>query len=291
MNILITGAYGQLGKEMERQHNSLTGSTFFFTDVDSLNITNQPAVVDFCEKNAINVIVNCAAYTAVDLAEDEEDIATLVNATAVENLGVAAHKVGAHVIHVSTDYVFDGTSHLPYTEDMPTSPVSAYGRTKLAGEEKLLAVCPSSIVIRTAWLYSTFGKNFVKTMLALGESRDELSVVFDQIGSPTNAADLAEAILKILALSETDESAFVPGIYHFSNEGVCSWYDFALSVHKMAEITCKINPVRSAMFPTKAVRPAYSVLDKSKIKVTFGLDIRYWYDALSDCMHQMSKNE
>ena len=269
MNILITGAYGQLGKEMERQHKSLAGFTFFFTDVDSLDITNQQAVVRFCQEKSINIIVNCAAYTAVDLAEDEEDKALLVNATAVANLGVAAQKVGGHVIHVSTDYVFDGTSNLPYTENMPTAPVSAYGRTKLAGEEQLLAACPSSIVIRTAWLYSTFGKNFVKTMIALGESRDELAVVFDQIGSPTNAADLAEAILKIIALTENNASAFVPGVYHFSNEGVCSWYDFAISVHKMAGITCRINPVRSAMFPTKAVRPAFSVLDKSKIKVTF----------------------
>ena len=287
MNILVTGAFGQLGKEMERQHTTLTGVNFFFTDVDSLNITDQEAVVAFCEKNQINIIVNCAAYTAVDVAEDEEETAVLVNATAVENLGVAAHCVGGKVIHVSTDYVFDGTSNLPYTEDMMPKPVSAYGRSKLAGELQLLNACPSSIIIRTAWLYSNYGKNFVKTMMALGESKDELAVVFDQIGSPTSAADLAEVIIKIIEQTQNEASAFVPGVYHFSNEGVCSWYDFALSVHQLANITCKVNPVRSAMFPTKAVRPAYSVLDKNKIKVTFGLDIRHWYDALQECMQRM----
>lgn len=287
MNVLITGAYGQLGKEMERQHKTLSGFNFFFTDVDTLDITDQKAVIDYCEKNEIETIINCAAYTAVDLAEDEEDKATLVNTTAVENLGVAAQKVGGQVIHVSTDYVFDGSSNLPYTEDMPTGPVSAYGRSKLAGEIQLQDACPNSIVIRTAWLYSNYGKNFVKTMMSLGESRDELAVVFDQIGSPTNATDLAGAIIKILQKTKQDAEAFIPGVYHFSNEGVCSWYDFALSVHKLAGIECKINPVRSAMFPTKAVRPAYSVLDKSKIKVTFGIDIRHWYDALVDCMHRM----
>lgn len=287
MNILVTGAYGQLGNEFKDQQSTLANATCFFTDADTLDITDCQAVIDFCQDNSIDIIVNCAAYTAVDAAEDNEETAMLVNSHAVENLGIAAALMGGKVIHVSTDYVFDGKSNTPYSEDMPTEPVSVYGITKLDGENRLFEVCPESIVIRTAWLYSAYGNNFVKTMISLGESRDELIVVFDQIGSPTNAADLAGLILQIIAKTEADTSAFVPGVYHFTNEGVCSWYDFALAVHQLAGVTCNVSPVRSVKFPTKAVRPAYSVLDKEKVKTTFDITIRHWSDALAECVPRL----
>ena len=282
-NILITGANGQLGHEMR---NVLAGDSRFnavYTDVAgddivTLDITDETAVERMVADNAINVIVNCAAYTAVDAAEDNEQLAALLNADAVGILARATKRHGARMIHISTDYVFDGQSRIPYTEEMPTCPQSAYGRTKLDGERQLLeALGNDAVILRTAWLYSPYGKNFVKTMLALGKDKPALKVVFDQVGSPTCAHDLARAIVTIMSAD-----TWHGGIYHFSNEGVISWYDFTKAIHRLAGITtCDVQPCHSDEFPAKAHRPAYSVLDKTKFKTTFGVTIPYWLDSLA----------
>ena len=260
--ILITGANGQLGHEMR---NALKGNNRFeciFTDVAELDICNAEAVKQTIADNHIDYIVNCAAYTQVDKAEDNAELCKKINTDAVENLARAAADYGARMIHISTDYVFNGRGYRPYTEDVVPDPQSVYGSTKLEGEKILTDICPESIIIRTAWLYSPYGNNFVKTMLHLGEEREELSVVADQIGTPTCAADLAQAILVIL-----QADTFVPGTYHFSDEGACSWYDFTVTIHRLAGITtCRVTPIRSDEYPSKAHRPFYSVLDKSKIK-------------------------
>ena len=223
--------------------------------------------------------LSAAAYTQVDKAEDNVELCRKINAGAVENLARAAASCGARMIHVSTDYVFNGRGYRPYTEDMTPEPQSVYGSTKLEGEQALQSLCPQSVIIRTAWLYSPYGNNFVKTMMRLGTERDELSVVADQIGTPTCAADLARAILAVLT-AET----FVPGIYHFSDEGACSWYDFTVAIHRLARISCRVNPIRSDEYPSRAHRPFYSVLDKSKIKQTYGITIPHWYESLSHCI-------
>ena len=236
------------------------------------------------EREAVDCVINCAAYTAVDRAEGDEAKAQLLNATAPGFLARAVAQRGGAMIHISTDYVFDGTAHTPYTEDRPVCPVSAYGRTKLAGERAVVAACPRSAILRTAWLYSPYGNNFVKTMMRLGCERDELGVIFDQIGTPTYAADLAKAVFAIL------EQDMVPGIYHYSNEGVTSWYDFALAIHRLAGIvTCYVRPLRTAEYPTPAVRPAYAVLDKTKIKNTYHIHIPHWYDSLRECIEILQK--
>ena len=282
-NILITGANGQLGHEMR---NVLAGDSRFNTvytdvagdDIVTLDITDEKAVERMVADHAINVIVNCAAYTAVDAAEDNEQLAALLNADAVGILARTAKRHGARMIHVSTDYVFDGKSNIPYTEEMPTCPQSAYGRTKLDGERQLLeALGDDAVILRTAWLYSPYGKNFVKTMLALGKDKPALKVVFDQVGSPTCARDLANAIVTVISAD-----TWHGGIYHFSNEGVISWYDFTKAIHRLAGITtCDVQPCHSDEFPAKAHRPAYSVLDKTKFKTTFGVTIPYWLDSLA----------
>ena len=278
--ILITGANGQLGHEMR---NLLEGDSRFdciFTDVAELDICDAEAVNRAVTDNRVDYIVNCAAYTQVDKAEDNVELCRKINAGAVENLAQAAAQCGARMIHSSTDYVFDGKGYRPYTEEMPPHPQSVYGATKLEGEQALQRFCPQSVIVRTAWLYSPYGNNFVKTMMRLGAEREELSVVADQIGSPTCAADLAQAILAILQ-AET----FVPGIYHFSNEGACSWYDFTVAIHRLAGITtCRVKPIRSDEYPSRAHRPFYSVLDKSKIKQIYGLTIPHWYESLSHCI-------
>ena len=258
-NILVTGAYGQLGNEVRILSANYPEYNFMFTDVDSLDITDKNELIDFVTGNDIRYIINCAAYTAVDKAEDDAELCEKINATAVKNLGLAAAEAGAGIIHVSTDYVFDGTSCHPYSEDMPTKPCSVYGKTKLKGEKNLLKICPNAIVIRTAWLYSPFGNNFVKTMIKLGSERESLNVIFDQVGTPTYALDLADAILK--AMDQTiDTDHEKGGVYHFSNEGVCSWYDFTIKIHEIAGIkTCKVNPIETKDYPTKAARPHYSV--------------------------------
>lgn len=277
--VLITGANGQLGHEMR---NVLDGDDRFeaiFTDVAELDICDAEAVNRAVADNRVDYIVNCAAYTQVDKAEDNVELCRKINATAVENLARAAAACGARMIHVSTDYVFNGRGYRPYTEDMTPDPQSVYGSTKLEGEQALMRLCPQSAIIRTAWLYSPYGNNFVKTMMRLGTKRDELSVVADQIGTPTCAADLARAILAVLT-AET----FVPGIYHFSDEGACSWYDFTVAIHRLAGITCRVKPIRSDEYPSRAHRPFYSVLDKSKIKQTYGITIPHWYESLSHCI-------
>ena len=290
-NILVTGAYGQLGNEVRILSANYPDYNFMFTDVDSLDITDKNELIDFVTGNDIRYIINCAAYTAVDKAEDDAELCEKINATAVKNLGLAAAEAGAGIIHVSTDYVFDGTSCRPYSEDMPTKPCSVYGKTKIKGEKNLLKVCPNAIIIRTAWLYSPFGNNFVKTMIKLGSERESLNVIFDQVGTPTYALDLADAILK--AMDQTiDTDHEKGGVYHFSNEGVCSWYDFTIKIHEIAGIkTCKVNPIETKDYPTKAARPHYSVLNKSKIKQTFNITIPHWEASLKDCIKELSEQE
>ena len=281
-NILITGANGQLGNEMRVLSAEYPEYSYFFTDVEELNICNEQAVMDYVEDHQIHVIVNCAAYTAVDKAEEDVELCTKLNADAVGYLAKAAEAFGAEFIQISTDYVFDGTAHIPYQETEPTCPNSVYGSTKLAGEQNALTLCTCSMVIRTAWLYSTFGNNFVKTMIRLGRERDSLGVIFDQVGTPTYARDLARAIFAAIRQGVT------PGIYHFSNEGVCSWYDFTKAIHRLAGITtCNVKPLHTSEYPTKAKRPHYSVLDKTKIKEVYHVEIPYWEASLKECIYQM----
>lgn len=275
MNILITGANGQLGSEMQVIAKETPEHTCIFTDVAELDICNEQAVNHFFAHNNIDIVVNCAAYTAVDAAEDNQELCNKLNNVAPGHLARAAQSKGAGMIHISTDYVFNGTNHTPYTEDEPTCPASVYGSTKLAGENNVLDNCDKAVVIRTAWLYSAYGNNFVKTMLRLGRERDTLGVIFDQIGTPTYAKDLAQAIFAII------NKGIVRGIYHYSNEGVCSWYDFTKAIHRIAAITeCTVKPIHTADYPTKAQRPHYSVLDKSKIKKTYDIDIPHWEESL-----------
>ncbi len=286
-NILVTGANGQLGSEIRRIADVHEDNfRFFFTDVDTLDITDLKAIDHFIKENKIKYIINCAAYTAVDKAEDDAELCYKINRDAVINLGISATNNAAKIIHVSTDYVFDGTNTRPYIETDPVNPKSVYGKSKQEAESSLMDACADSIVIRTAWLYSIFGNNFVKTMIKLGQERDTLNVVADQTGTPTNAADLAKAIIKILDHSEAYD--FKAGIYHYSNEGVTTWYDFTLAIHKDAGITsCKVSPITTDQYPTKAARPQYSVLDKTKIKTTFGITIPNWEESLNICVREL----
>jgi dTDP-4-dehydrorhamnose reductase len=282
MNILITGCNGQLGNEMQLLEKENPQHTYFNTDVAELDITNQQAIETFVAENAIDGIVNCAAYTAVDKAEDNEALCQLLNAEAPAYLAHAIGKRGGWMIQISTDYVFDGTNHTPYTEDEDTCPNSVYGKTKLVGEMNVQKLCERSMIIRTAWLYSTFGNNFVKTMIRLGKEKPELGVIFDQIGTPTYARDLARVIMTAI------NKGIVPGIYHFSNEGVISWYDFTMAIHRLAGITsCHVRPLHTAEYPTPATRPHYSVLDKTKIKQTYGIEVPYWEESLKECIEKL----
>lgn len=281
-NILITGANGQLGNEMRVLSAEHPEYIYYFTDVQELNICDEQAVMDFVQKNEIDCVVNCAAYTAVDKAEENVELCDKLNHIAPGFLAKAVATRDAALIQVSTDYVFDGTNHIPYREIEPTCPNSVYGRTKLAGEQEATSLCEHTMIIRTAWLYSTFGNNFVKTMMRLGREKEQLGVIFDQIGTPTYARDLARAIFVAIAKG-------VPaGIYHFSNEGVCSWYDFTRAIYRIAGITtCHVRPLHTEEYPTPAARPHYSVLDKTKIKETLNIEIPYWEDSLRDCMRNM----
>ena len=282
MNILITGCNGQLGNEMQLLEKEDAANNYFNTDVAELDITNVEAIEQFLATNDIDGIVNCAAYTAVDKAEANEELCTLLNAEAPGYLAHAIEKRGGWMIQISTDYVFDGTQHIPYQEDEDTCPNSVYGRTKLVGEFNVLKLCQQSMVIRTAWLYSTFGNNFVKTMIRLGNERPELGVVADQIGTPTYARDLARIIMTVIS------KGIKPGIYHFTNEGVASWYDFTKSIHRLAGIsTCHVRPLHTSEYPTAAQRPPYSVLDKTKIKQTYGIEIPYWEESLKECIDKL----
>ena len=282
MNILITGCNGQLGNEMQLLEKENPQHQYFNTDVAQLDITNPEAIEEFVNNNAIDIIVNCAAFTAVDKAESSQELCHLLNAKAPEYLAAAVAKRDGYLVQVSTDYVFDGTNHTPYTEDEATCPNSVYGSTKLEGEKLAMAACANTMIIRTAWLYSTFGNNFVKTMIRLGQEKPELGVIFDQIGSPTYAGDLAAAIMAAI------NHGIVPGIYHFSNEGVISWYDFTKAIHRIAGITsCHVKPLHTAEYPTPAARPHYSVLDKTKIKQTYGIEIPYWEESLEKCVAKL----
>ena len=282
MRILITGCNGQLGNEMQLLEKENPQHSYFNTDVAELDITDEAAIVKFVEDNEIDGIVNCAAYTAVDKAEDNQELCRKLNTVAPGYLAAAVEKRGGWMIQISTDYVFDGTNHTPYTEDEPTCPNSVYGSTKLEGEQAAQKGCKRTMIIRTAWLYSTFGNNFVKTMIRLGKEKPELGVIFDQIGTPTYARDLAVAIFAAI------NQGVVPGIYHFSNEGVISWYDFTKAIHRIAGITtCHVRPLHTAEYPTPANRPHYSVLDKTKIKATYALDIPYWETSLAECIEKL----
>lgn len=284
--ILITGANGQLGNEMRRL-GEVSPNTYIYTDVAELDITNGDAVAAFVKDNAVDIIVNCAAYTNVDKAESDEETAELINAKAVENLAKAMKTVDGTLFHVSTDYVFGNEGNTPRTEDMPLNPLGVYGRTKLHGEQAIAAVGCKAIIIRTAWLYSEFGNNFLKTMMRLTAEREQLNVVFDQVGTPTYAGDLALAIFSII---EGDVYNGNEGVYHFSNEGVCSWYDFATEIAIAAGNTaCKVLPCHSSEFPSPVTRPAFSVLDKSKIKETFAIDIPHWRDSMLYCIKRLKQ--
>jgi dTDP-4-dehydrorhamnose reductase len=290
INILITGCNGQLGNEMQllAKHNSQ--HRYFFTDIvvpegmkaSMLDITKQEDVNAFVQENHIDCIVNCAAFTAVDKAEESVELCRRLNSEAPGILAEAVGKRGGCMIQISTDYVFDGTAYTPYTEDAPTCPNSVYGTTKLDGENAVAAVCNKYMIIRTAWLYSTYGNNFVKTMIRLGKEKPELGVIFDQVGTPTYARDLAVAIMTAI------NKGIVPGIYHFSDEGVISWYDFTKAIHRIAGITsCKVKPLHTSEYPTPATRPHFSVLDKTKIKHTYGIEIPYWEDSLKECVSKL----
>ena len=281
--MLITGANGQLGNEMRLVAATDAERVYHFTDVAELDICNEEAIERFVVEHAIDCIVNCAAYTNVNKAEEDAELCDKLNHLAPANLARVAAKHGASLIHVSTDYVFNGQHYIPYKEDDDTCPNSVYGTTKLAGEQAIQALCADALIIRTAWLYSTFGNNFVKTMLRLGSERAELGVVFDQIGTPTYARDLARAIHHIIG------NGVVPGIYHYSNEGVCSWYDFTKAIFELGGITtCALKPLHTDEYSTPAARPHYSVLDKTKIKQTYGVEVPYWMDSLRECIKQLS---
>lgn len=282
MNILVTGCNGQLGNEIQLLEREYPQHQWYNTDVQELNITDVNAIRQFVLEHQIDGIINCAAYTAVDKAEEQEELCTKLNAEAPAYLASAVGSRGGWMIQISTDYVFDGTGHVPYVEDDDTCPNSVYGRTKLVGELNVQKLCEKSMIIRTAWLYSTFGNNFVKTMIRLGKERSELGVIFDQIGTPTYAHDLAHVIMTVV------RRGIVPGVYHFTNEGVISWYDFAKAIHRIAGIkTCHVKPLHTAEYPTPARRPHYSVLDKTKIKKVYGIEIPYWEESLRDCIEKL----
>lgn len=283
MNILVTGGNGQLGNSIKKISSDYPQHTFFFTDVPEVDITNLELLVRLMEEKSVDAIINCAAYTAVDKAESDVALAESINVAGPKNLAEAAKKRGAKLIHVSTDYVFNGTANEPLKEEAQTDPIGVYGRTKLAGEQAVKDSGCDALVIRTAWLYSEFGNNFVKTMLRLGREREQLGVVFDQVGTPTYAPDLAVAIMTLL-----DKGFTGFDLYHFSNEGVISWYDFTKAIFRLENINITLNPIESCEYPTPAKRPAYSVLNKKKIKAA-GVFVPYWEDSLRVCLKELAK--
>ncbi|MGY5355734.1 dTDP-4-dehydrorhamnose reductase [Wenyingzhuangia sp. IMCC45467] len=283
-NILVTGANGQLGSEIQKLSKNYNQHTFFFTDVTNLDITDVEKVREFCSINLIKTIINCAAYTAVDKAEEQTDICNAVNHIATINLSTVAKELNIKFIHTSTDYVFNGNSFTPYKEDDITNPINVYGKTKWLGEQAMIEINPKhSIIIRTSWVYSTFGNNFVKTMLKLAKTREQLTIIADQIGSPTYAHDLAKTIIEILPKVTNDRVE----IYHYSNEGICSWYDFAFEIFHQTNTNCKVLPIETKDYPTAAERPLYSVMNKSKIKNTFGIEIPHWKTSLANCLKKL----
>jgi dTDP-4-dehydrorhamnose reductase len=279
-NILVTGSNGQVGSELQELATS-NSYNFFFTDKEELDITSKEAIENFCKQNDISHIINCAAYTAVDKAQEDKIGADLVNHKAVSFLAEVAKVHNISLVHISTDYVFDGKNYRPYQEEDLTNHQSVYGQTKLDGEKAMIDINPKkSIIIRTSWVYSSYGANFVKTMLRLASQRDTLGVIFDQVGTPTYAKDLAKAILEILPQLQNDTVE----LYHYANEGVCSWYDFAQAIFEIKNITMKVNPILTKEYPTPAIRPHYSVLDKSKIKSNYNITIPYWKESLQQCL-------
>ena len=284
-NILVTGSMGQLGSEIKAISSDYSYN-FFFTDRNNIDITNKDNIKEYCQTNSINVIINCAAYTAVDKAETDQQNADLVNRKAVKKLSIIAKELNIKLIHISTDYVFDGKNFKPYVEEFQTNPQSVYGKTKLDGENEIRDINPlNSIIIRTSWVYSYYGNNFVKTMLRLGKEKEELGVIFDQIGTSTYAKDLAITILNIIPQIENSKVE----IYNYSNEGVLSWYDFAKEIMKMAKLNCKIKAIETYQYPTPAKRPHFSLLNKSKIKQKFNIEIPYWKDGLDDCLKRLGE--
>ena len=284
-NILVTGSNGQLGSEIKAISSDYSYN-FFFTDRNNIDITSKDSIKEFCKTNNINVIINCAAYTAVDKAQSDEINADLINRKAVKKLALVSQELNIKLIHISTDYVFDGKNFKPYCEEFQTNPQSIYGKTKLDGENEMRDINPkNSIIIRTSWVYSYYGNNFVKTMLRLGKEKEELGVIFDQIGTPTYAKDLAKIILDIVPQIDNQKVE----IYNYSNEGVLSWYDFAKEIMKMAKLNCKINPIETYQYPTPAKRPHFSLLNKNKIKSTFNIEIPYWKDGLDDCLRRLGE--
>ena len=290
-NILVTGGNGQVGNELKVVAEGQQNYRFFFTDSEDLDITDRAAVLAYFEENNIQTCINCAAYTAVDKAESQADIARQVNAAGVENLALACVAVAGKLIHLSTDYVYHNDQNTPFKETDATHPQGVYAQTKLDGDLIALATNRETLILRTSWVYSSFGNNFVKTMLRLGRERDNLSVVFDQIGTPTYAKDIAEAIFEIVQKidNQSIESDVWQGIFHYSNEGVTSWYDFAQAIFEIADIDCQLAAIESVQYPTPAKRPPFSVLNKGKIKATFGLTIPHWRDSLKDCLQLLEK--
>lgn len=287
--VLVTGSKGQLGSEIQLLSSRLAEFEFHFHDIDTLDITKLEALEDSFKRIKPFAVINCAAYTAVDKAESESDKAFLINAEAVGNLAQCAEKYESWVLHVSTDYVFDGNHHIPYRETDYTNPLSIYGKSKLAGEQLLLEY-EKAVVVRTSWLYSTFGHNIVKTIRRLASEREVIGFVCDQIGSPTYAADLAGALLAILRqLAQAQENTSLAGIYHYANEGACSWYDFACTTVELSRLACKVSPIETQDYPTPAKRPSFSVLNKSKIKTTFGLEIPWWKESLKKAIQLMNE--
>jgi dTDP-4-dehydrorhamnose reductase len=284
LHILVTGAQGQVGHELQILAQQHPNSQWFFTDYTELDITNKEAVQAFFEQHQFDYCINCAAYTAVDKAEQEPEKATAVNVNGVKNLALAAQTTQTRLLHISTDYVYHNSQNTPFKEGDATSPQSVYGQTKLRGELEARAIQEAMITVRTSWVYSSFGNNFVKTMLRLGAEREQLSVIFDQIGSPTYARDLAQALLDIIIHKENHKEEAFAGVYHYSNEGVCSWYDFAHAIFEHKEIACQLLPIETKDYPTPAQRPPFSLLNKSKIKADFGLVIPHWRESLYACL-------
>jgi len=285
--ILITGGEGQLGQTLRQLTRNDSRNEYIFSSEETLDLCSPEAIEQFFAGQHYDVIINCAAYTAVDNAESNPETAFQLNAKAPAQLAEMAHRSGGRLVHISTDYVFGNNQCRPLKPDDPKTPVSVYGKSKLQGEEAIMKACPDSVIIRTSWLYSLLGNNFLKTMMRLGKERDALNVVFDQVGTPTLASDLGQTILTIV--KDTDN--FKPGIYHYSNEGVCSWYDFAVAIFRETGIQCKVSPVESDLFPTPAPRPAYSVMDKSLIKETYELSIPHWQESLKKCINDIRPNE
>ncbi|MBI9033613.1 MAG: dTDP-4-dehydrorhamnose reductase [Bacteroidales bacterium] len=281
-NILVSGSNGQLGSEIRTLSEGFEHANFFFMDLPEMDICNEASVTAFVKSNQINVIINCAAYTAVDKAEEDKENAFEVNKTGVGILAQLAKEHNILLIHVSTDYVFNGQSFVPYKESDGVNPMGVYGQSKWEGEELIRQIAPSYMIIRTSWLYSSFGNNFVKTMLRLGNEREQLGVIFDQVGTPTYARDLAASILSIV--TDYDSSRLYHETYHFSNEGVCSWYDFARTIFDLRDIECIVNPIETKDYPTLAKRPHYSVLNKSSIKADWNIQIPHWKDSLQKCL-------